>query len=94
MRRFDDDEEDENLFPDTEGNNEQEQMNNSLELMQLNLVQIDMNQKLLHKTVQFLEKSWFWKFRTKKNKLKIIIETYNIFKYLVMAEFQEDEEEE
>jgi len=92
MRRFNDDENEE-LFPDMDGNHGEDIVGDPLELMKLNLVQIDLNQKLLNHTVRFLERTWFWRLRTNKKKLGMIIETYNVFKYLVTAEFLEDEDE-
>ena len=53
-----------------------------MDVFQLNLVQYELNQSLIAKTIAFLEKSWFWKFKSVEIKLKLIEETYNKFKEL------------
>lgn len=92
MKRFDDDDDDD-LFPDTEDGNvddgdyaELVEQNGALELMQLNLAQLDINQRLLFKTIKMLSRSWFWRFRRPATKLKMIRETYLILYDLVRLE--------
>jgi len=84
MKRFDyeDDYEDENFYLDEETEEEEDEYNQLLDVFQLNLVQYELNQNLIAKTIAFLEKSWFWKFKSVEIKLKLIEETYNKFKEL------------
>lgn len=96
MKRFDYEYEDEdddfgedNFFPEEDVNvwTKQEEMEHlerreALDLMQLEMVQTDLNQKLLSKTIKMLENSFFWRFRSNKTKLKMIAETYESLKIL------------
>ena len=47
-----------------------------LESAQMNFTSQDSNQKLLWMAIRILEKSFFWKFRKKATKLKMIESTY------------------
>ncbi len=110
MRRFnyDDDEfQDENFFPDTNGEDEEEMMRmelaqqelesmqrrEALDLMQLELVEVDLNQRLLFKAIKMLEKSWLWRFRRTETKLKLIAAAYTVFKSILQPQSQEEEKE-
>ena len=77
MKRFnhDDDEEfkDEDLFPDTNGDDEEElsaeyikvlEKRELIEALKLQLVQKELNYIILRKTIKYLEKSWFWRFKS------------------------------
>ncbi len=66
----------------------------AIDLMQLDLVQADMNQRLLFKTIKMLEKTWLWKFRSETSRLKMIADNYNILKSLVQLSQPEMEEKE
>ncbi len=54
----------------------------ALDLMQLELVELDLNQRLLFKTIKMLEKSWIWRFRKTNTKLKMISEAYAMMQQL------------
>jgi len=83
MKRFNyEDDEDENFYLDEDDEVEEEDYDQLVDVFQLNLVQYELNQSLIAKTVAFLEKSWFWSFKSVENKLKLVEETYNKFKKL------------
>ncbi len=85
MKRFnyEDDYEDENFYLDEDDDDiEDDEYGQLVDVFQLNLVQYELNQNLIAKTIAFLEKSWFWKFKSTEKKLKLIEETYNKFKEL------------
>jgi hypothetical protein len=87
MKRFDyeDDDDQDDLFSDS-GDDDDEmdaeeyaeiiQRNDELDKRQLDLVQLDLNQKLLFKAMEMLSKSWFWSFRSADTKTKMLAETY------------------
>ena len=98
MKRFDynnEDDDQDDLFPDTgdddfdyerelaEHEYESIKRRETLDLIQLELVEVDLNQKLLFRSIKMLEKSWFWRFRRTQTKLKMIAEAYALFKQLV-----------
>jgi hypothetical protein len=66
--------------------------NELIEVLKTQLYQKKMNQELLMRVVKFLSKSFFWRFKTQKKKLQLIIETYQTFKVLVDIDNQEEEE--
>jgi hypothetical protein len=95
----DDDEfQDDNLFPDIEGDedfedDDDEELNSEylkileqreiIEIDKLKLIQKQLNFDILVKSLTYLQKSWFWNFKSNKKKLNLLIETYQIFKQLV-----------
>lgn len=90
MRRFnqDDEEWNENIFNDMDDDDdddgdEYDEMVEELNARQLDLVQVDLNQRLLFKIMDTLEKSWLWKFKSKEKKVEAVVQTYNIMKELV-----------
>lgn len=105
MKRFDYDEnEDDDLFPDTNGMGEEEMLNAEyikvlekrelVEAIKLQLMQRELNSFVLTETLKYLEKNWFWRFKSKKKKLELIVETYQLFKALVDIESQGETEVE
>lgn len=50
----------------------------TLEMAQLELVQSDLNIRVMNMAVEILEKGWFWRFRPLENKLKMIQLTYQM----------------
>ena len=105
-RRFNDDEDfDEDLFPDING---EDDMNEELtaeyikvldkremvEALKLQLVQKEINHIVLSKVLEYLEKKWTWRFKSLKNRLNLIVETYQTFKALVDIDTQYEEETE
>lgn len=54
-----------------------------IEALKITVYQKEINQELLFKTVDFLSKSFFWKFKSNRKKLQLIVETYQTFKTLV-----------
>ena len=67
-----------------------------IEVMKLQIVQKEVNLAILTKTVRYLEKTWFWKFKFLKTKLNLIVETYQMFKAIVdidVSQYQEEESE-
>jgi hypothetical protein len=106
----DDDFQDDNLFPDIEGEDEDyededdEELNSEylkilekredIEIEKLKLIHKQLNFDVLGKSLVYLEKSWFWKFKSKKKKLDLLIETYQVFQQLVdMDRLSEDLED-
>ena len=53
-----------------------------LQEAQLQLVELDINQRMLTDTIAMCQKSWFWKFKSMKNKLKEIGMAYKFFQKL------------
>ncbi len=105
MKRFDYDDEDfkDEDFPNID--DEEAQLNAEylsilekrelIEAIKLQIVQKEVNFAVLIKTLRYLEKSWFWRFKSMKTKLNLIVETYQTFKALVDidAQYQEQEQE-
>lgn len=109
MKRFDynDENDDDDLFPDTDGmdDDDEEEILNAeyikvlekrelVEAIKLQLLQRELNSFVLTETIKYLEKSWFWGFKSKKKKLELIVETYQMFKALVDIDSQGDQEVE
>ena len=66
-----------------------------IEAIKLQIIQKELNYVVLAKTIRYLEKSWFWRFKSKKSKLNSIVETYQTFKALVdidLVQYQEESE--
>jgi hypothetical protein len=99
----DDEFKDEDLFPDIEGNEETElnaeylqvlEKRELIEALKLQLVQKELNYVVLLKTIRYLEKSWFWRFKSSSAKLNSIVETYQLFKALIDMDVSQYQEEE
>lgn len=108
MKRFnyeDDDFKDED-FPNIDGDSEEElnaeylqilDKRELIEAIKLQIIQKEVNLAVLNKTVRYLEKTWFWRFKSLQTKLNLIVETYQTFKALVdidLSQYQEEEEPE
>ena len=81
---FDDEDE---RFEDVEGEISDEyseliRQNNAINDYQLKLIQNDLNQDLLSRSVKVLQKSIFWWFYSKNTKLKMVRDTYKFLKIL------------
>ena len=50
----------------------------------IELERLDLNQKILFRTVKMLEKSWFWRFRSEKTKRRMISESFLINQRLIV----------
>lgn len=100
----DEDFQDENLFPDTDDDDDDDEemgmdpaeyaemmeRQEALQLMQLELVQVDLNQRLLFAAMKMVKKTtWFYSFRSKETQLKLIAQTYQFMKKLVMNQNEE-----
>lgn len=99
MKRFEfedgDEFQDEDLFSETDDDDDDEgiELNSEyirllekkelIEALKITIYQKEINQELLFKTVDFLSKSFFWRFKSNKRKLQLIVETYQTFKTLV-----------
>jgi len=106
MKRFDyeDNNDDDDLFPNTDGYDDEEVLNAEyikvlekrelIEAIKLQLMQRELNAFVLTDTLKYLEKSWFWKYKSKKKKLDLIVETYQVFKALVDIDLQGESEVE
>lgn len=106
MKRFnyDDDFKDED-FPNVDGDGEEElnaeylailEKRELIEAIKLQIMQKELNFVILAKTIRYLEKTWFWGFKSLNNKLNLIVETYQTFKALAdidAAQYQEEEEQ-
>ena len=100
MKRFNYDEDDEeNLFSNIDGDDDEVeeedieeysetiQRQETLTLMQLDLVQLDLNQRLLFEAIKLAKQStWFFNFKSRKTQLKMISEAYEFLKKLSEAE--------
>ncbi len=67
-----------------------------IEAIKLQVIQKELNYAILGKTVKYLEKTWFWRFKSLKTKLDLIVETYQTFKTLVdidSSQYDEDEDD-
>ena len=54
-----------------------------IEVLKVQLYQKEINQELLLRTIKYLSKSFFWRFKSQRKKLQLILETYQTFKILV-----------
>lgn len=105
MKRFnyeDDDFKDED-FPNVNDDGEEElnaeylqilEKRELIEAIKLQITQKELNLAILINAIQYLEKSWFWKFKFLKTKLNLIVETYQTFKALADIDTSEYQEEE
>jgi len=109
MRRHNYDEDDfkDEDFPDVGGDGEQElnaeylailEKRELIEAVKLQIIQKELNFAILAKTVRYLEKTWFWRFKSLGTRLNLIVETYQTFKALTDIDanqyYQEDEQKE
>lgn len=68
-----------------------------IEAIKLQIIQKELNFAILVKTIRYLEKSWFWRFKTMNTKLNLIVETYQTFKALAdidAAQYYQEEQKE
>lgn len=86
----DDDDDDDDKDPDEMTAKEYEEMmqrQEALNVMQLELVSEDLDQRLLSMATRICEKGWLWKFRSHQTQLKMIGKTYlALHRILVMGE--------
>lgn len=110
MKRFDDDNNEEfkdEDFPDIDYDGDDEELNAEylailekrelIEAIKLQLVQKEINIAILMQTIAYLQKSWFWSFKSLKKKLRLIVETYQTFKALAdidLAQYQDEGEQQ
>lgn len=106
MRRFDydDDEFKDEDFPDIDDDGDDDELSAEylqilekrelIEAIKLQLAQKELNYSVLNKSIKYLEKSWFWRFKSLKTKLNSIIETYQTFKALIDIDISKHQEEE
>lgn len=95
MKQYDDDDDfqDENLFPDTYGDDDDDlskeeyvemmARKDALEERSLELAELDLNQKLLFEAMKFAERYPNWEFKSQAAKLKMVAETYKTLKGLL-----------
>lgn len=55
----------------------------ALDYAQLDLVEYDLNQRILFRAIKMLESSWFWRFRRYQTQLNMIAHTYRYLKKVV-----------
>lgn len=80
--RFSNDDEDEDMDEDMEQYFDMDDLENAsafIDAAQMELVNREQDQNILKMTIDFLNKSWFWKFRKLDTKLKMIEDTYRRF---------------
>jgi len=88
MRRFDADDNDEfqeeleQMF-DYEFDEDFATKNEILNVLQLDLVELDINQKILVSVIKMLERTFLWRFKSHHKKIKMISETYEAM-YLLL----------
>lgn len=94
-RRFDyndENEDQDDLFPDTSYDGDDDfdedyaeiiERSEVLDKMQLDLVQLDLNQRLLFKTMKMVKTSKKWKRIGDEDRLKMVAEAYAVFQQLV-----------
>lgn len=89
MKRFDYDEDDEDFLPDTddeglsEADLEMMQRQEAMNMMQLDLVQLDLNQRLLFRAIKLVKKNtWFFGWRSKTKQLELVATAYHFLKKL------------
>jgi len=83
MRRFEYDDSDEFFKDDLESFFDEEDPDNFglpkgelINVLQLDLVEVDLNMRLLSITIRTLEKTFLWRFRSPQKKMKMISEMY------------------
>lgn len=105
MKRFDfESDNDDEEFSEIDDDMEDDELNadyirvlEKRELVQairLQLLQKEINHSILNKTIKYLEKSLFWRFKSAQRKLDLIVDTYQNFKALVDIDTFVDEEGE
>lgn len=83
----DDDDGDEEIVMDSAEYADMMRRQEALTLMQLELVQLDLNQRLLFRAVKIVKKNtWFYSFRSRKTQLKMIAETYQFLQRLIVMQ--------
>jgi len=103
-RGFNEDDEfkdEEDLFPDVGDDNEAElteeylqilEKRELIEVLKIQTLQKELNYIVLNRAVKYLEKSWFWKFKSHRTRLNLLVETYQVFKALIDMDYQQQEE--
>jgi hypothetical protein len=103
---YDDEEFKDEDFPDVEGDGDEElnaeylailEKRELIEAIKLQIIQKELNFAILVKTIRYLEKTWFWGWKSLQSKLNLIVETYQTFKALAdidAAQYQEEEQKE
>jgi len=96
MRRFEYDDSDdffrddlENFFDEEEHEHFSVPKGELINVLQLDLVEADLNMKLLSLSVRTLEKTFLWKFRSPKTKIKMISEMYKEMVKLIDRDLKE-----
>ena len=69
-------------FFNNDGSDMSESQEYDLAQSQLELVNREQNERFFFRTIRFLEKSFWWRFRSHKSKLKLIQETLDQFKQI------------
>jgi len=65
------------------------QQDREIKMVELNLVEANLNRRILVGVVKMLESSFFWRFTSHDKRLKMISESYKTFSKLISG--QEDE---
>jgi hypothetical protein len=65
-----------------------------IEAIKLQIIQKELNFVVLNESVKYLEKTWFWRWKSLQTKLNLIMETYQTFKALVDIDASRYQEEE
>ncbi len=109
MKRYNFDDEDfkDEDFPDVGDDGEEVELNAEylailekrelIEAIKLQIIQKELNFAILVKTIRYLEKTWFWSFKSLNKKLNLIVETYQTFKALAdidAAQYYQEEQKE
>ena len=69
---------------------QQGQPSELVQMAQTGMIITELNQKLLLITLQILEKSWFWRFRSQAKKLELIQKTYDHLNQIMDQTYQEE----
>lgn len=84
MRNFDYDESDESAQKEVDGFfSEQDERDQFIELSHVGMEQKGLKMDLVAISLGLLEKSFFWKFRSTKSKLKLLLATYRTLTHLL-----------
>jgi hypothetical protein len=70
---------------------EQDDQDRYIEMIQANMVSKDMEQRTLEISLAIVEKSFFWKFRSTKSKLKKVFEVYYTLQQILNQEEQDEQ---
>jgi hypothetical protein len=67
------------------------QVNEVVQMAQTGIVLTELNQRLLGLTLQILEKSWFWRWKSAKKKLEMIQKTYIGLNSIIDETYRDEE---